>query len=84
MAKLVNALVLKTNAERLEGSIPSTHTTNNEVVMLTFNEVKERLKTFDEITLLELLSITSEDIVNRFDDFIEDKLDQLTQQVEWD
>lgn len=52
--------------------------------MLTFNEVKERLKTFDEITLLELLSITSEDIVNRFDDFIEDKLDQLTQQVEWD
>lgn len=52
--------------------------------MLTFNEVKERLKSLDEITLLELLGITSEDIINRFDDFIEDKLDQLTQQVEWD
>ena len=47
--------------------------------MLTFNEVKERLKSLDEITLLELLGITSEDIINRFDDFIEDKLDQLTQ-----
>lgn len=52
--------------------------------MLTFNEVKERLKSLDEITLLELLGITSEDIINRFDDFIEDKLDQLTLQVEWD
>ena len=52
--------------------------------MLTFNEVKERLKSLDEITLLELLGITSEDIINRFDDVIEDKIDQLTQQVEWD
>lgn len=52
--------------------------------MLTFHEVKERLKSLDEITLVELLGICSEDIIERFDDIIENKLDQLTQQVEWD
>lgn len=53
-------------------------------MQLTFNELVERLKTLDELTLLELLDISSEDIVTKFPDFIEDKFDQLSAQVQWD
>ena len=44
---------------------------------LTFNDLKERLKALDEVTLLELLDLKSEDIVDRFEDLIEDKQEQL-------
>ncbi len=38
----------------------------------------------DEITLLEVLEITSEDLVERFEDFIEEKADQLEEDLEAD
>lgn len=44
---------------------------------LTFNELKDRLKALDEVTLLELLDLKSDDIVDRFEDLIEDKQEQL-------
>ena len=44
---------------------------------LTFEDVRDRLKNLDEITLLEVLDISSEDIVDRFADKIEIKLDEL-------
>jgi len=44
---------------------------------LTFNDLKDRLKDLDEVTLLELLDLKSEDIVDRFEDLIEDKQEQL-------
>lgn len=40
-------------------------------------ELLEVLRGLDEISLLELLEITSEDIVDRFTDKIEDNLDKL-------
>lgn len=48
---------------------------------LTFEEVKERLKTFDETTLMELLEISSEDLVDRFDDIIEDNFERYEAEV---
>lgn len=36
-----------------------------------------RLKQLDEITLMEVLEITSEDLVERFSDRIEDRFDEL-------
>jgi hypothetical protein len=51
---------------------------------LTLEEIKERLKRWDEIALIEELEIDSEQIVERFDDIIEDKADTLEQQVNWE
>jgi hypothetical protein len=49
---------------------------------LTFEELKEKLQRVDEVTLLELLEIRSEDIVDRFEDYIEDKQEQLLKEIE--
>jgi hypothetical protein len=49
---------------------------------LTFEELKEKLHRVDEVTLLELLEIHSEDIVERFEDYIEDKQEQLLKEIE--
>ena len=49
---------------------------------LTLIDLKERLKSIDEISLLELLGITSEDLVERFYDLIEDKYDELVPDFE--
>lgn len=48
---------------------------------LTFEEVKERLKKLDEVTLLEVLDISSEDLVERFEDLIEAKCDDLEEEL---
>ena len=45
---------------------------------LTFNELCEELTKLDEITLLEVLDISSEDIVNKFQDKIEYKQEELS------
>ena len=37
----------------------------------------ERMSKLDEITLLEVLNISSEELVDRFADKIEDKFDEL-------
>ena len=41
--------------------------------MKTLSDVIEWLKRVDEISLLEILEISSEDLVDRFTDKIEDK-----------
>lgn len=48
---------------------------------LLLNEIKERLTALDEITLLELLNINSEDIVEVFSDRIEDNADKLEKEI---
>lgn len=49
---------------------------------LTFKEIKERLMQLDEVLLLEVLNINSEDIVERFEDKIEDDIDRLAEELE--
>ena len=49
---------------------------------LTLVEVRERLKRIDEISLLEVLGLTAEDIVERCHDIIEDKYDKLVEDLE--
>jgi hypothetical protein len=49
---------------------------------LTIHDLKDRLKQINEIDLLELLEISSEDIVERFIDFIENNFDKLEKEVE--
>jgi len=49
---------------------------------LTIPEICERLKRLDEVTLLEILNIYSEDIVDRFNDVIESKADELEAELE--
>ena len=51
---------------------------------ITFHELKEKLKQVDEVSLLEILNISSEDIVERFSDLIEDRHDSLTQEFQED
>jgi Asp-tRNA(Asn)/Glu-tRNA(Gln) amidotransferase C subunit len=45
--------------------------------MLTIPDICDKLKRLDEVTILELLEINSEEIVNRFQDKIEDIADYL-------
>lgn len=49
---------------------------------LTFPEIKERLKRLDEITLLEILNITAEDLIERFEDIIEENAEKLEKELE--
>jgi hypothetical protein len=51
---------------------------------LTLEEIKERLATLEETTLIEELDIRSQDIVNRFDDIIEEQMDRLIELIEWE
>ena len=45
--------------------------------MLTFPDICDKLKRLDEVTVLELLEINSEEIVAKFQDKIEDMADYL-------
>jgi len=49
---------------------------------ITFEELKEALKRLDEVTLLELLGIQSDDLVERFDDMIEKKQEYLIKELD--
>jgi len=49
------------------------------IMTLTFAELKEKLKQIDEISLLEVLEISSEDIVEKFEDKIEYLYDDLSE-----
>lgn len=50
---------------------------------LTLQELKELLKNqVDEISLLEVLNITAEDIVEKFEDRIEENHDRLAREFE--
>ena len=47
-------------------------------MVLTLEELKEKVKEqINEVDLLEILEVTSEDLVNRFDDLNEEKYDIL-------
>ena len=48
----------------------------------TYRDVVERLKSVDEVSLLEVLEITSEELVDRFNDKIEEKIDDFIQEFE--
>jgi len=56
--------------------------------MLTLEDLKHKLKQFDEVTLMETLEITSDDLVDRFTDLIEQQQDTLELQFDdhtsWD
>jgi len=45
--------------------------------MLTIPDICDKLKRLDEVTILELVEVNSEEIVNRFQDRIEDMADYL-------
>ncbi len=49
---------------------------------LSYKEVCEELSKLDETTLLEVLDITSEDLVNKFQDKIEDNLEELSNDLD--
>lgn len=50
---------------------------------LTLPELKERLKSLDEVILLELLDVASEDLVETFGDIIENNYTRLLKEVDW-
>jgi hypothetical protein len=51
---------------------------------MTLADIKRALLRLDEVTLMEILEITSEDLINRFEDFIEAKADLLEADLEDD
>ena len=53
------------------------------MVTLTLPELKERLKSLDEVILLELLDVASEDLVETFSDIIENNYNRLLKEVDW-
>ena len=49
---------------------------------MTLRELMSQLKRLDEVTLLETLDISSEDIVEKFADEIEERFEELTEAFE--
>ena len=49
---------------------------------MTFKDLCDKLKQLPEIDLLEVLEISSEDLVHSFEDFIESKRDYLEDELE--
>ena len=51
---------------------------------ITLNELKERLKREDEVDLLEILNIDSEQLVEKFEYEIEERFQQLEEEYGYD
>ena len=51
---------------------------------MTFNELCEKLKEIEETLLLELLNINSGQIVDRFEDVVEERRDYIEEDLEAD
>lgn len=49
---------------------------------LILSEIMEQLKQLDEISLMELLNINSEDLVDRFSDLIENNPDRFERELQ--
>ena len=49
---------------------------------LTILDLFEKLKRLDEISLLEILNITAEELVDKFEDRIEAMFDQLVDEID--
>jgi hypothetical protein len=47
---------------------------------ITLEELKEKMKRWDELDILESLDITTEELIDTFSDTIEEKYDQLVKQ----
>lgn len=52
--------------------------------MITVQELKDKLMKLDEVTLLETLEISAEDLVNRFSDYIENNYEYLAGEFDED
>ena len=52
------------------------------VLNITFEELKEALKRLDEVSLLELLGLQSDDLVEQFDELIEKKQEYLIKELD--
>ena len=52
------------------------------MVELTIEELKERLMQVNELDVVELLDLTSEDILDRFEDVVEDRYDILIKEIQ--
>ncbi len=52
--------------------------------MITVQELKQKMMQLDEVTLMELLEVTSEDLVNRFGDIIENNYDYFSGEFDED
>jgi len=48
---------------------------------LTFKDVCDKLEKLDEITLLEVLDVSSEEIIAKFQDKIEDNFEELSEDL---
>ena len=49
---------------------------------LTLAELIEKLSVLDEVDILELLDLTSADILHRFEDVVEDNYDKLIKEID--
>jgi hypothetical protein len=52
------------------------------VITLTLAELIEKLSVLDEVDIIELLDLTSSDILDRFEDVVEDNYDKLIKEIE--
>lgn len=52
--------------------------------MVTLEEYKNELKEYDQMEIVDRLEITSEDLVDRFDDRVEDKYNEIEDDDEED
>jgi hypothetical protein len=52
--------------------------------VITVQELKQKMMQLDEVTLMELLEVTSEDLVNRFGDIIENNYDYFSGEFDED
>ena len=52
------------------------------MVELTIDEVKHRLMQLSEVDVVELLDLTSEDILDRFEDIIEERYEILIKEIQ--
>jgi|TARA_R110001606_G_scaffold358706_1_gene510401 plasmid replication initiation protein len=49
---------------------------------LTFKDVCDKLEKLDEVTLLEVLEISSDEIVAKFQDKIDDNFEELSEDLD--
>lgn len=49
---------------------------------MLLEELKEKLERLDEVSLLELLNVSSKDLVTAFAEIIEDNMDKFLKEVE--
>lgn len=52
------------------------------LMTMTLEELKDKLREVEETDLIDILGVTSDQIVDAFTDLIEDKFDKLEQVVE--